>query len=635
MDLSHNAKRGILSHWLWALPILLIVAALSLRQIDMYPPSPDEFITMYDAGWLDNHFRAPVDIVAALMQNNPNQSPGYFIFLSLWGNFTAYKIPLGRVLMVFAGLLSLAMTYRLARDFVAQGAALFALIIVVSNAFYNFYIPYLRAYSLLVFIAGSVLWIYLRIIYRQKKAKPADCLALAAAVFSLVYTHGFSIAFLAALGIYHLLAAPKNQRWWPVSLAVTLPVLLFLPWAAVLISAMNPVDGSLSIVDLLSSPVVDSSTAINAWLTVILNNQPALLLLSLIGLVFGVWKKKITPQPYLLLFLSFLLTMTLLAQFTTWVRVGTMRHQLSGWLPFVLFIAAGLYSLHCFRKWLGLLVLLWVIAGAVFQQTADWNQYTQNRRFALIRSPTHTISRLALQAAQKPIIIGYWRNNFLLNWRPHNINYSQREHYFDRHDLTLETANNLKNFEDDIRQRAIAEPSIWVSYQTSKTNAAEATEIESIIRDLNYQLCDTIEIGIDTVIRQYAWKTLNCQPPQLLSSYQTSVIDYQFYGADLHAADSKLYFSDQWNARTDDDLSDFQMSYQLISADWNKAAQLDLPLVHEGQPRLFSIDISAVPPGHYRLMAILYDKHSGQRQNWLNSEGDLPAMLNLTDIDIP
>ena len=633
MNTSKNVKRDILSHWGWAVPILLIVAALAIRQIDLYPPSPDEFFTMHDAGWLDNRFRAPVDIVAALIQNNPNQSPGYFIFLSLWGSLTAYKISLGRVLMIFAGLLSLTMAYRLARDFAAPVAGLFALIIVASNAFYNFYVPYLRPYSLLVFIAGGVLWIYLRILYQQKKAKLVDCLALAVAVFSLVYTHGFSLAFLAALGIYHLFFVPKNQHWRRVSLAAALAVLLFLPWIGVLISAMSPVDGSLNIVDRLSSPVVDSSTAVNAWLTVILNNQPPLLLLSLIGLVFGIWKKKISPQPYLILFLLFLLTMTLLAQFTTWVRVGTIRHHLAGWLPFALFFAAGLYSLYCFRKWLGMLVLLWVIAGAVFQQTANWNQYVRDRRFALIREPTHIISRLALQAEQKPLIIGYRYNSFLLNWSNY-VNYNQRDYYFRQHDLTLEPANDLKNFEDDIRQRAIAEPSIWVFYQTSKV-AAEAAEIESIMDNLNHQLCDTVEVGIDTVIRQYAWETLNCQPRRLLVSHQTDIINYQFYGAALHAAESKLYFSDQWAARIDNDLSGFQMSYQLISADWNNVAQLDLPLVHEGQPRLFSIDIANVPAGTYRLMAILYDKHSGQRQNWLNSEDDPPDMLTLTEMIIP
>ena len=77
------------------------------------------------------------------------------------------------------------------------------------------------------------------------------------------------------------------------------------------------------------------------------------------------------------------------------------------------------------------------------------------------------------------------------------------------------------------------------------------------------------------------------------------------------------------------------MSYQLITSDWNNVAQLDLPLVHEGKLRLFSIDIANVPAGTYRLMAILYDKDSGERQDWLNSAGGLSNMLTLTEIVIP
>ena len=232
------------------------------------------------------------------------------------------------------------------------------------------------------------------------------------------------------------------------------------------------------------------------------------------------------------------------------------------------------------------------------------------------------------------MIIGYRYARFLLTWRPNRINYSQREHYFDRHRLTLKLISDLDALVPYVRSRAITSPSQWIFYQTSKTSAAEAAEIESIMRGLNYQRCDTVEIGIDTVIAQYLWQTLNCQPPQLLSSYQTDAIDYQFYGAALDAAHSKLLFSDQWTSRIDDDIDNYKMSYQLITSDWNNVAQLDLPLVHENQPRLFSIDISNVPAGTHRLMAILYDKRTGERQNWLNSAEDLPTMLTLTEIII-
>ena len=248
--------------------------------------------------------------------------------------------------------------------------------------------------------------------------------------------------------------------------------------------------------------------------------------------------------------------------------------------------------------------------------------------------PTQLISRLALQAEQKPTVIGYLYPAFALN-RIASINYVKLDYYFTQHNITFEDPDNIEKFEEDVRYNTLTSPSLWVFYQTSKVDAAEAAEIESIIHDLNYQHCDTRSIAVDTVILQYMWQTLDCQPPQLLSSHQTAAIDYQFYGAALDTANSKLYFNDQWTARTNDDLSGLQMSYQLISADWNKSAQLDLPLAHEGQLRQFSIDISNVPTGQYRLMAILYDKDSGERQNWLNNADDLPAMLTLTEIAIP
>ena len=630
MGQSKHSK-DLLGHWLWAVPILLIVAALAIRQIDLYPPTADEFHSMHNAGWLVNGPYSPIEILQSLQRNSSNHTPGFFMLLSVWGNLIACDIALGRIFTIFIGLLTLTMTYRLARDFVAPAAGLFALIVMSSNTFYNFYYAYVRMYTLLPLTAAIALWLYLRITHQQKQVKKTDYAALGIAVFALINTHAFSAAFLLMLGIYHLIAAPKNQRWRRVSLTVIAAALLFSPWMAVLATAGI----SQTIANWGHSPI-DSITAIRAWFQVALNNQTLLLLLSVAGLGLGVWKGKNIVKFYLIMFALHLLTLAFFTQFTTLIRTDNMRYWLASWLPFALFIAAGLYALYRFRRWLGLLALLWIAAGFVFQiTTVNWfQQYLGDVALAFRYPPWQALSRLALQTELKSTIIGYRYNLKLLNY-PGNVSYSQREHYFDRHDLALETANNLKDFEDDIRQHAITKPSIWVSYQTSKTNAAEATEIESIMHDLNYLLCDTIKIGIDTVIRQYTWKILDCQPPLLLSSHQTATLDYQFYGAALHAADSKLYFSDQWAARTDDDLSDFQMSYQLISADWNNVSQLDLPLVHEGQPRLFSIDIANVPTGHYRLMAILYDKHSGQRQNWLNSAADPPAMLNLTDIDIP
>ena len=364
-----------------------------------------------------------------------------------------------------------------------------------------------------------------------------------------------------------------------------------------------------------------------------LNNQPLLLLLPIVGLAVGIWTKAIRLKPCLILFPAFLIILVLIAHFTNLiVASGGMRYHLAGWLPLALFIVSGLYALYCFRKWLGLLsVLSWVAAGLIFQVTADWPQYVS---LSHARAPTQIISRLALQAEQKPVIIAYDYDAFLINW-PAHIGYSQQEHYFGQHDITLEVIEKLAAFEDYTSQNAITAPALWIFYQTSQTSAEQITKVEAVTHKLNYQPCETIEMGVDTMVTQYLWDTLNCQPPQLAASYQTDVIDYQFYAAELDGAHSKLLFSDQWTAQGDDILENYKMSYQLITSDWNNVAQLDLPLVHEGKSRLFSIDIANVPAGTYRLMAIVYDKDSGERQDWLNSTGGLSNMLTLTEIVIP
>ncbi len=54
----------------------------------------------------------------------------------------------------------------------------------------------------------------------------------------------------------------------------------------------------------------------------------------------------------------------------------------------------------------------------------------------------------------------------------------------------------------------------------------------------------------------------------------------------------------------------------------------------KAKPRRFSIDVAGVPAGSYRLMAILYDRATGERVTWIDNDGELPYMLTLAEIVI-
>ena len=152
---------------------------------------------------------------------------------------------------------------------------------------------------------------------------------------------------------------------------------------------------------------------------------------------------------------------------------------------------------------------------------------------------------------------------------------------------------------------------------------------------MQYQPCEAIALGADTILMRFGWKTLDCQPIEVIATHATDLVAQEFYGHFVDVAAGKLSFADRWTARREFDREHYLLSIQVISDDWRNEAQVDLPLVHEGELRQFSIDISGAPPGSYRLMAIFYDSRTGEQFPWDDNAGPAPGMLELTRVDIP
>ena len=621
-------ERDIFANWLWALPVLLIVAALSLRQIDLYLSTPDEFFSMFHSGWLINSPYSPLEITESLRQYSPKHMPGFFLLLSAWGNFTGFDVATGRVLGVFAGLLSLAMAFRLARDFVAPVAGLFAIIFLASNAFYNFYFAHVRMYSLMMFEAGLVLWLYLRIAHQVKSVKPIDYIALAAAVFALVNTHAFSAGFILMLGVYHLSLVRKDRKWWGISICVIAATALFALYGPELIlKGMDRYYANWS------SSAASGWQAIAIWLTVSTNSAPLLLMISVSGLCFGIWKKKVEPKPYFLLAIIFALELGLTAKFSSIITTNGMRHHLPAWLAVQLVVAAGLYAVYRYRRWLALLTLLWIIAGVLFQNNANWRDIIAGRTGTFGHVPWHAVSRLAVKTEPAPAIIGYQTETYRLTWKAY-VDFSQLDHLFIRHNVDFEVAKDLGALQDILRNGLMLRPEIWIVLQQSVTSSKAVTGLDEVVQAIGYDMCETIEAGTDTLILQFAWDIRGCTSLEQLLVSQTDQITYQMFGVEYDDAGGKITLADEWKLRGNARAEDYKMSYQLISPDWRNVAQLDLPLVHNDTPRRFSIDVSKAPAGSYRLMALVYDSRTGDRLTWATNDGYIPDMLLLDEIVI-
>ena len=630
---SPAEKPNIFDHWFWVVAALLLAAALTLYQVDNFPPTVDEFASMLDAGWLNGGY-TPAETVQSLLLHSASHVPGYYFLLSAWGKLTAYDIALARILGVMLYLLVLTLVYRLARDFVAPVAGLFALVIVVSNAFLNFYIAHARPYTLFVLMSCLTTWLYLRIVYRSAEPTKMDLIALGAAVVALVITHLFSATLLFTLGLYHLFIAPKSRRWLRVGLIIAVAVLLCLPLVALVLSQFA------TALDHLEGPPLNGADATTIWLKLMLNDQPApLLLLSIGGLIIGVRKRLIGFLPWLILLPLFLVTLALVSEYASLVRAQDIRHQLDGLILLVLFAAAGHYALYRWKRRLGLLIVFWAFAGLVFQQSESWWHHIGYRAVIFSQPPIQALSRLASQAEPKPLLLGYPYDFFvsyaLQSDGPEGAfrQHTQGDHYFAQHGIKIGATDDLDEFAELVGYRALHSPSVWYFHQTS-AGSAELAEAIEILRDFNYRYCGTRQIGSDTVINQYMWDLLECQLPSNPSAYQSDLIKHEFYEVGLNQEENALIFIDKWTARKDFTRDSYRMSFQLLTEDWTNVAQLELPLVHEGELRQFSIDVADVAPGSYSLMLVVYDSATGERIPWEGNPGYIPEMLPLSEITI-
>lgn len=625
-------RNVVLSHWFWAIPVLLVVSALALRQIDAYPPAADEFFSLFYTSYLASEHYLLQEIVESVQRQSESHLPGFFVLLGYWGHAGSFTLPIARVLPILIGLMALAMTYRLGKDLVGPQAGLIALVIVSSNAFYNYHYAFVRMYTQVVLFAALLLWLYFRIIDTKKRPRLRDFAALGTAVASLMLTHLFGATLLTALGVYHLAFARKDRRWLAVTLSVTVGIIVISPFLLVWWSSIRGVYEQRT--EAPSLALIDSLDIAGAWLSTLLNGHPALLVISVVGVMLGIFKRYTKLAPWLVLTLTHLGAVAVLGAFIG-INEATQRYHLVGWPPYVLLFAAGLYCLYRFRPLLICLTLAWIFAGLWHQSRVDvpgWDQRLGWQSHVYPLPPWHAVSREAQQAAPPPVIIAHVNMSFELRTTVH-INYSQLEHYFDRHGIVFWQLDDLAWFDGLVNDLAVFTPQLWVLYQPSKIESAQQiADMLAAMATKDYTLCESMVLSGDAILWKYSWDMLNCRPPSLASSHGNRLIDHKFFGVALE--ENAARFIDSWSAKVDFDENQYNLSYQLIDKDWNNVAQVDLPLVHEGKLRQFSIGTSNVPAGAYRLMLILYHKQTGETPDWTDNPGFVPGMIELSEIVI-
>ncbi|MCI0351715.1 MAG: glycosyltransferase family 39 protein, partial [Acidobacteriales bacterium] len=200
--------------WLWMITLLLLAFALGVRMLQADILWFDEAKTVYFNG--ARHF-GPLSLAGVwnnLAENDPWQSPGYYLLLDLWADAVGWSDFAARSLSLFIGMVALAWLYRLGRDMLNSRIGIFAAAVLVGSSLYIHYLHEMRPYALYVLMTCLSIWAYWRIL--SSKAEPVwrFYVALFIGLAGLAYTHIFALLTAFGIGVYHLLLAPKNRRWF-------------------------------------------------------------------------------------------------------------------------------------------------------------------------------------------------------------------------------------------------------------------------------------------------------------------------------------------------------------------------------------------------------------------------------------
>jgi len=628
LQLNKNKPRNNKWHLIWCVALLLIVTAVALSRFDGHPPSTSEFKSMFNAGEVVGGPYSPVDIFMSLVNYSDQHTPGFFMILAGWGNLISWEVPILRYMSVLVALLSLAMMYRIGFDFVSPLGGIVAITVLATTAFYSFYIPHVRMYAFFTLFGLITLWLYLRILYMRGIPTKWDYRALFLAVFGFLNMQIYSVTVLFVMGVYHLLFVKKDRRWFRVSIAVTSGVVVFSPYFYVIIAGI-PLAVETKISDDMSFYAF-----VDLWLNLSHNGSWVLVLITSAGVMLSIWKSRIVRH-ILILGMLYFVFMGIFSEVAPVINTQTGRYMFGGWGLMVLWITTGIIALYRVNRLFIVLVPIWILQAVMWSPQPSWKQFIAEEATAYRRAPDNVVSRLAMREPEPPKIIsladlsrGYQLETF------NNMNYSQFYYYFRDRGLDLEQAPMVDRIEQLKGVYADNEPVIWVYYLDSQVNDGDRQWLFDVMPP-QYELCNTLELGDDTLLHQYHWTALECGRPITTATYTNDALDYEFDRTFIDTTEKRLLFVDRWTTRAEELPDSLLFSYQLLTPDWDNVSQLDIPLVNDGRYKTYALDIDGLPAGTYRLVGILYDSVTGDKYDWSTDGTDLGNLLTLTEVVIP
>lgn len=217
------------NRWLWAIPLLLLALTFGGRRLNYLPVQVDEAATLMSAGARTFGPLTPLEAIAAQSVRWPDQAFGQVVLINTWGKLVGWSIVSLRALSWLAGILTLALVYRVATACLSRRAALVALLLLSTSVMFTTYLFVARVFTMVALCSTLTLWCYYRAAMQPGAADRRYLAGLFLGAAGLLHSHWFAALLPAAICVLHVLFVRKDRRWWRVSLALVAAFLTVLP----------------------------------------------------------------------------------------------------------------------------------------------------------------------------------------------------------------------------------------------------------------------------------------------------------------------------------------------------------------------------------------------------------------------
>jgi len=674
--------------WLWIVPLLLLVAGLALPRLDMDGLWYDEIWSLRNAGGAQYGALSPVGIWNQVAFNDPHQSFGYPYLLAIWGHFVGWSEFAGRLLSLFAGLLSVAVTYRLgseinlpslnpsplrkeelespptqwgdgrgeqrptqwgdgatslqrtgfdvgARHVVPENAkALFSALILGTSAFFLYYTHELRAFTLVALCAAFLLLGYLRLL-RHARLRWHNAAFFVMGGVGLLYTHYFAAAtLLGALGLYHLLFARKNRRWLKIVGLALVIGLLFLPEVPAFLRGFT----RFSPEDVNKVPLT-ALEALQSFAHYLGNGAVSFIALLLVLGVIHAWRSRSQ--------LRVIISMTLLAVLLTLAANAVLgilepqrlRYTIVLWPGLALWAGAGFALLLDWlhkttqKPWLRRVMLvalpgLWLLNALLVSADTDFTLPLHGDRVVRWR----TMTNIMQDQGGAGDLFAFYAGTATQAY-PITSSFEHSTHDLPFPALITSTATDPVSAENRAwaAERIAAAQRVWLGIDHVLPITDEFVDFQQSLEE-DFIHCGNFVSNDALSLELYARSEIFCPSESTAVTYADGLRLLQYA---LQTDNDALIVEMLWQIPADFPPETYNLALHLTPPDDpTPITQADLPLpAGHITPLMAVLDLATVPPGTYTLYAIVYNWQTSIRlpgtQNETTSERVLLGEVNI------